>query len=108
MRMSIIPDDLAVYVDGKRALVDMKGIPAEVHAVQWYGDHGWVEFKRNRNGQKDNKMITGLGAYAKFLTRWKEVRIEDLQAVIDEIGDDPELEQVKQRLVDEIKAVNDV
>lgn len=47
MRLIIIPSDGAVYVDGEcRSPLDLSGcgIPAIVHALQWFETKGWIEF----------------------------------------------------------------
>lgn len=46
MRLTIIPSDNAVYVDGVAHELDLTtaGIPTEVHALQWYDTRGWIEF----------------------------------------------------------------
>ena len=37
MRLSIIPSDKAVYVDGASQLgLDLPFIPTNIHALQWY------------------------------------------------------------------------
>lgn len=51
MRLTIIPSDSAVYKDGVMKAwaplpLDLSGcgIPENVHALQWYGDSGEIEF----------------------------------------------------------------
>jgi hypothetical protein len=47
MKLTIIPIDDAVYVDGvfKGALnLSQFNIPDNVHALQWYDTKGWLEF----------------------------------------------------------------
>lgn len=48
MRLTIIPSDNFVAVDGDRTHqpLDLSncGIPADVHALQWYDTRGWIEF----------------------------------------------------------------
>ena len=47
MKLTIIPSDGAVYVDG----LCISGLdfpyPKNVHAVQWDGEKGWIEFMSN-------------------------------------------------------------
>lgn len=49
MRLTIIPVDGFVNVDGdpKVQPLDLSGcgIPADVHALQWYENRGWIEFR---------------------------------------------------------------
>jgi hypothetical protein len=50
MRLTIIPSDEAVYVNEVgRIKLDLSAcaVPANVHALQWYGTRGWIEFQNN-------------------------------------------------------------
>lgn len=48
MKLTIIPDDSLVMVDGDSSHTPLDlsacGIPPEVHALQWFDTKGWVEF----------------------------------------------------------------
>lgn len=46
MKLTIIPDDSMVMVDGIGRNLDLTtcNIPVEVHALQWFDTKGWVEF----------------------------------------------------------------
>lgn len=61
MRLTIIPSDGAVYEDGK-AYIDLiwDGTPANIHALQWDNDNGWLEF----NDGTPNEDITLLPQWA--------------------------------------------
>lgn len=46
MRVTIIPSDKQVVIGGEGRIVDpFPEIDPNIHAVQWYGDHGYVEVK---------------------------------------------------------------
>lgn len=46
MRVTIVPIDGVVIIDGNGILgVDMSSIDPSIHAVQWYGANGSVEYK---------------------------------------------------------------
>ena len=49
MRLTIVPVDGFVNVDGNPKVqpLDLSGcgIPADVHALQWYENRGWIEFR---------------------------------------------------------------
>lgn len=45
MRLTIVPEDGLVSIDGKAFTVDCSSIDATIHAVQWYDDHGVIEYK---------------------------------------------------------------
>jgi hypothetical protein len=71
MRLSIIPCDQAVYIDGLSYLgIDMTWIPEiegkKVHAVQWYNGEGEVEFV----GNFENLKIKKLGVFEKAIKLW--------------------------------------
>lgn len=45
MRLTIIPNDGAVYEDGLcYSGLTWDGTPAYVHALQWFDTQGWIEF----------------------------------------------------------------
>jgi len=48
MRLTIIPDDSFVAVDGDSSHhpLDLStcGIPQDIHALQWFDTKGWIEF----------------------------------------------------------------
>lgn len=57
MKLTIINDDKAVYVDGvSRSGLLLTTIPENVHALQWNIDKGWIEY----NDGQDNEKITVL------------------------------------------------
>jgi hypothetical protein len=69
MRLTIIPVDGAVYVNGVSYTgLDLSFVPADVHALQWYDTYGELEFKRSFvDGQlihPVNQMLTQLPSWA--------------------------------------------
>jgi hypothetical protein len=72
MKLTIIPVDGSVGQDGKFYLeLDLSscGIPSNVHALQWDGVAGWIEF----NTPIENQPITELPAWANAcMTKWTE------------------------------------
>jgi len=72
MKLTIIVDDKAVYIDGVMKAyaplpLDLSecGIPTNVHALQWNETAGWIEFKDNPDGTKPtNEPITVLPDWA--------------------------------------------
>ena len=47
MKLTVIPSDRTVYVDGVPKFnmpVENFNIPANVHALQWFDTRGWIEF----------------------------------------------------------------
>ena len=48
MKISIIPEDLVIIIDGEAVFFDAErypAVPAEVHAYQWDGTVGEIEYK---------------------------------------------------------------
>lgn len=70
MRLTVIPSDAAVYVDGEvRVPLNLSscGIPADVHALQWYDTRGWIEFSDDGDPftpRKPNENIDALPTWA--------------------------------------------
>ena len=61
MKLTIINEDKAVYVDGKSYLdLPLPTIPSNVHALQWKETGGWLEFNDGQN----NKPIDVLPQWA--------------------------------------------
>lgn len=72
MKLTIIPADGSVGEDGKfYNNLDLSScdIPLDVHALQWDGTAGWIEFKT----PVPNQPITELPAWANCcMTKWTE------------------------------------
>ena len=72
MKLIIIVEDNAVYVDGvMKAYAPLPlnlsqcGIPNDVHALQWKETAGWIEIVDNPDGSKPaNESITELPVWA--------------------------------------------
>jgi hypothetical protein len=71
-RLTILPVDGAVYRDAGNYLdLDLSGcgIPADVHALQWDGSAGTIEFTDTR----ENEEITALPDWANAcVAKWDE------------------------------------
>lgn len=73
MRLTIIREDNFVSIDGRwHDGIDMSWLPTyngiQVHAVQWYGDHGEVELE----SRDPNIEITELGVFNEAYKLWKQ------------------------------------
>lgn len=83
MRLTIIPVDGAVYVNGvSYAGLDLSFVPADVHALQWYDTFGELEFKRSFVDGKivhsQNQVITELPSWANVcVTKWNEAKASE-------------------------------
>jgi hypothetical protein len=81
MRLTIVPEDRSIIIDGKvllRIRQDLSWIPSNIHAVQWYHDYGEVEYKDG----KPNEKITSLGIYEQAVIDYNnelEMRLREIE-----------------------------
>lgn len=72
MRVVIIKEDNAVNVDGVKLHVDCSSLPADFHALQWYGNGGELEYSAQFTDKgwtkKPNEIISDLTPYIPFVT----------------------------------------
>jgi hypothetical protein len=82
MKLTIIRADGAVYKDGvSYSGLDLTAVPADVHALQWYGTEGEVEF--NGRPKPQNEIITTLPAWATTAaTKWDEAKVAEEAAIL--------------------------
>jgi hypothetical protein len=74
MKVTIIPTDGVVQVDGRAIKLDLTDMQPNIHAVQWDGTTGHVEY----NDGSPNALIDNLADFQPWLTRWYAARaIED-------------------------------
>lgn len=66
MKLTIIPSDGAVYKDGySYSGLSLTGVPKNVHALQWDGEAGWIEFVSESEFRKPaNQIIDALPDWA--------------------------------------------
>ena len=87
MKLTIIPVDNAVYVDGinySGLNLSTANIPSNVHALQWKNTIGWIEFLDNDDATKpQNQSITELPEWANAcLVKWTEAKtLEEEEAL---------------------------
>lgn len=78
MRLTIIPSDKLVIIDGKAIMVRDAEYPAGVHAVQWYGDKGEVEFDDVPGEPKKlNEMIDTIAPYQALIDAYRAIEAAD-------------------------------
>ena len=68
MRATIIADDGVVGVDGEFRNVDLSALDANIHAVQWDGVSGHVEYRDRR----PETALTDISAYQPFIDAWQD------------------------------------
>lgn len=77
MKVTIIQDDNAVYIDGAARKVDLSGLDPSIHALQFNTDtgKGHIEFDQNLDPLPPNEQIDSEAFAARFawvITRWEE------------------------------------
>ncbi|KKL18111.1 hypothetical protein LCGC14_2478760, partial [marine sediment metagenome] len=65
-RITIVPDDFTVIVDGEARQISMASIDPAIHAVQWKNTAGEIEY----NDGKRHKRITDISPFQDFIDRW--------------------------------------
>ena len=76
MKLTIIPEDGAVYVDGSATLGLTITAPLDVRALQWSGASGWVEHSTG----EPNQQITDLPAWALAAVDARASHLSDIAA----------------------------
>jgi len=84
MRLTIVPSDKTIIVDGQGCSgisTDWSWVPSNVHAVQWFDTWGEVEYNDGQN----NERIDDLGTYIQAVTHLEteKQRVADEQARLD-------------------------
>lgn len=71
-RVTIIAEDSMIGVGGEFRPIDLSGLPANIHAIQWdeSAGHGWIEF----NDGAPNEVIEDFRRFEEFRRRWNEWR----------------------------------
>lgn len=96
MRMTIIPVDSMIIIDGFAVSdVDLSWVPDNVHAVQWYETYGEVELI----GRVPNIDITELGIYEQAVPIWEVKKLELEQQEIQRLEQVRLMEEEQQRQV---------
>ncbi len=89
-RVTIIPVDGFCSVEGFGYTgIDMVNVPADTHAIQWYGAHGEVEIKDPvTEKQVRNEFITDLSAYQSVLASYWATRTAAEESQTAALSDD--------------------
>jgi hypothetical protein len=77
MRLTIIPSDNIVNIDGKALQIDCSKFSAlaGIHAVQWDGTRGHIEYVQgNPNAFVHNTPLTSIDAYNDVIEAWNNRR----------------------------------
>jgi hypothetical protein len=82
MRLTIIPADGFVSVDGKGySSMDLSFIPQDIHAVQWYGTYGEVEIKDAMGRVVKNNQIDSLEPFSAAVNLWQAQQDAEIEAL---------------------------
>jgi hypothetical protein len=82
MRITIIPVDGAVYIDGTSySKLDLSFVPSGIHALQWYETYGEIEYKREfvdgNIVHPGNETITVLPEWADTaVAAWNQAKLD--------------------------------
>ena len=96
MRVTIVPSDKLISVDGKGLLdikQDLSWIPPNIHAVQWYNIWGEIEY----NDGTQNQKIEELGIF--------EQAIQDYNTEIKRIEDEIEAAEAARDYWEELRVL---
>jgi hypothetical protein len=79
MRLTIVADDKCVGIDGEYfSSLNLPLLDPTIHAVQWYGTHGEVEYKTQlQNGslvKPANAVITDIAPYQFAVAAWNAAK----------------------------------
>lgn len=72
MRLTIVPSDKTVIVDGVPREVDCSGFAScqDTHAVQWDGTKGHVEWMQTGEPYKSNTALSSIDQYQEVINAW--------------------------------------
>lgn len=79
MKITIVPADTMVYVDNEAIYnIDLSYVPANIHALQWKTNIGWIEYVDNDDGTKPgNQVLTELPDWAnRAVASWETTKAE--------------------------------
>ena len=73
MRVTIVPDDKAVTVNGEGyGNLDLSFMDSDIHAVQWYDTHGEIERKDPvTKRMTSNEEISSFDQFQQAVTAWQ-------------------------------------
>ena len=88
MQVTIIPSDSVVVIDGLVFNdIDMTSVDSSVHAVQWYGDSGEIEFKDPTTKKMvENATIDNLDAFSNVIAQFQEKKVAYEANLAEELG----------------------
>ena len=84
MRLTIVPEDNFIRIDGDSINFDFTSlIDPTIHAVQWYGNKGQIEFKNTEEGEKpQNQFIENMDQFTDLINQ-AQTLIENRKIVLE-------------------------
>lgn len=74
MKLTVIVEDSIICIDGECINgCDLRFIPTNIHAIQWYGTHGQIEYK-----DKPNEFIESINFFEKIIDSFEEKKEKNI------------------------------
>ena len=88
MKITIVPEDKVIIKNGEAYVCDFS-MHENIHAVQWYGNFGYVEYK-DKTPQLKIEYIQDIPNYNEVLTAFKDAKKIQLPSIYHTWNDDTE------------------
>lgn len=76
MRMTIIPSDSIVTIDGVSFFgINMSSINPLIHAVQWHGNSGEIEWKNEFGNMVKNESINSIDQFSNLINQFNTLKL---------------------------------
>ena len=80
MQVTVIVDDNTILVNGFAESCDLSGMPDYIHALQWYGAYGEIEFRAADDGSRQaNKRVEDFEEFKKYIAAWETKAKEEIE-----------------------------
>ena len=78
MRITVVPSDKRVTIDGKGYEdINLSSFDPSIHAIQWYDTYGEIEIKDDRGRIVENRVIDSFEEFAFVVTLWEAAKEVD-------------------------------
>lgn len=73
MQMTIMVPDRTVTINNVSYTgIDMSNLPSSIHAVQWYGQSGWIEYVFANGVKQQNEDINSIEQFGSQVKQWEQ------------------------------------
>lgn len=70
MKFTLVPSDSLIRANDISLYADVSDLDPAIHAVQWYGDYGEIEWQADADGNREyNTRFTDMTPFQKYLDR---------------------------------------